>query len=75
MKKLTHGQAPNYMKVIFAVIICAPALFMPHFFRVKYTRLVSDIFHLPLIIFGKVSTYLLKKLDISSDDLRKHFGG
>ena len=65
----------NYLKVALAFFIFLPAFFLPHYFRVKYTKFISDIFHLPLIVFGKLSSYLMRQLNVTPQDLSDHFNG
>lgn len=59
----------DIIKFVLAILLCLPTLFLPYKLRAKYNLYVSIIFHFPFIIFGKITTYLLQKLNINPRDI------
>lgn len=56
----------NVLRFPVAVLICMIALALPYRLRVLWYRLVSECVHLPFKIFGGLSVYLMKKLEIEN---------
>ncbi|MDD2717156.1 MAG: hypothetical protein PHW04_14795 [Candidatus Wallbacteria bacterium] len=57
------------LKLIVAVLLCFPALLMPYELRMKYNKGLAFFFHLPFVVFGKLTHYLLKMLGVRPDDI------
>ena len=53
---------PFQMTIAFVLnFIC---LLLPYRLRTYYIRLIAFVFHLPFYVFGRLATYLFKKLGV-----------
>jgi len=53
-------------QIIISFIVCSVALLLPYRARIIYFRIVSELVHLPFKIFGFISKWMLKQLDIEN---------
>lgn len=60
----------NFIKAILGLTLNLLALVMPYSLRVCYIKTVSFFIHLPYWLFGRTAKFLMKKLDISPEDIR-----
>ncbi len=58
-------------KVAIALTLNLICLLLPYRLRTYYIRFVAFLFHAPFYIFGKLATYLFKKLEIDPSDLKE----
>ncbi len=56
-------------RFLFAVPLCLVALFLPYGLRMRYTHLFAFLFHLPFVLFGRITRYLFRKLGIDPHDI------
>jgi len=57
-------------RFLIAIVICTIALALPYRARVYYFQFIAFIVHLPYKTFGKLSRYLLTKLNYLNRDQR-----
>lgn len=53
-----------FIKLIIAIPICFIGVLLPYRWRVRYTQWVAFAAHIPYLLFGRITTYLLKELSI-----------
>ena len=59
----------NPIRAFFVFLILIPFLIFPFFLKVYYSRFISWLFHLPLILFGRIAGILMKSLNIKPEDI------
>ncbi len=57
------------LRFIFALPFCFVALFLPYRARMFYIGVLAFLFHLPFVLFGKITRYFFKKLEIDPNDI------
>ncbi len=54
------------MKALFCIIFCSIAIILPYKLRIIFLKFLSRTLHFPFIIFGKLTSYILKELEIKN---------
>ena len=57
-------------KILIAIILNGICLLLPYRLRSYYIRLIAFLFHSPFYVFGKIATYLFKKLEVDPKELK-----
>lgn len=54
------------IRFLFSFIICLIALLLPYKLRSYYFIFISELVHLPFKLFGKLSKWLMKSLELKN---------
>lgn len=57
------------VKFVAAVPICLVGVLLPHHLRTRYTQLLSFFAHLPYVIYGSMTRYMLNELEIEPSSI------
>lgn len=54
----------TYLVIVWAFVLCVPALLMPYRVRLAYTNFLAALAHAPFRAFGKLARFLMRRLMI-----------